>query len=175
MKKVFFTLIAATISMVASAQMYVGGSLGVSSIHDGDADETSTFVEILPEVGYNFTDRWAVGGIIQYRLSDHSYYDLTFMPYVRYTAVKYKNVNLFVDGSVGFGFGKNKKTDKDGTFWDLGLRPGVAVNLNENLSFVAHLGSFGYESSKVDDQKRDSGWGAGIDLSKITFGLYFNF
>ena len=92
-------------------------------------------------------------------------------PYVRYTAVKSKLINVFVDGGVGFGSYKDK-----GTQFELGLRPGVAVNLNENISFVAHVGFVGFESfSPKGDGDSSNTVGVDLDGNNVTFGLYFNF
>lgn len=57
-----------------------------------------------------------------------------------------------------------------------GLRPGVALNLNKKLSFVTHVGFFGYKSAKDKDTKaKVNSWEAGLDGTDITFGLYYNF
>jgi hypothetical protein len=68
--------------------------------------------------------------------------------------------------------------------WGIGVKPGVAVNLNEKLSFVAKLGFVGFESSKpdVDGAKATntftidlSGNGSAFNSNGLTFGLYYNF
>lgn len=64
MKKVFFTLALLFVFIgFASAQFYVGGSFGVTSskIDFGETDQKGTSFKILPEVGYQFSDRWAFG------------------------------------------------------------------------------------------------------------------
>ena len=66
----------------------------------------------------------------------------------------------------------------------VGFRPGVAVNLNDKVSFVAHVGFFGYTHLKIrdgiangfaiEDMKVNS-WNADVDGNNITFGVYYNF
>jgi len=132
-------------------------------------------------VGYSFTDRWGVGISLGYVNKKDYISHFGFIPYVRYTAVKWNNVNLFVDGAVEVGFGKidddydSKYAGQKFSGWGVGLRPGVSVNLNPNCSFVAHVGNFGYESNKYEDYKANGMTTLNLDLSDIDFGLYFNF
>ena len=53
----------AVMSLTASAQVYVGGSVGLW--RDYNANETS--FNLIPEVGYNLSDKWAIGLQIGYR------------------------------------------------------------------------------------------------------------
>ena len=60
--------------------------------------------------------------------------------------------------------------------WSAGLKPGIAVNLNKKVSFVAHVGFAGWQSVKVKGLPKDShAWGANLDGNNITFGAYYNF
>ena len=67
MKKILFTLfLLLGCFSFATAQLYVGGSMGITSskIDFGDADQSGTSFKILPEVGYQLSDRWAFGTTI---------------------------------------------------------------------------------------------------------------
>ena len=181
MKKILMSLFVAAMAMTANAQVYVGGSVGVGSVKLGSHDAETTY-KFMPEVGYNLNSDWAIGVALGYQkgactLGKGAYAQdvdtelLQVNPYVRYTAVKSKLINVFVDGGVGFGSYKDK-----GTQFELGLRPGVAVNLNENISFVAHVGFVGFESfSPKGDGDSSNTVGVDLDGNNITFGLYFNF
>lgn len=48
---------------MAQAQVYVGGSLGVShsKVDFGCSDQSGTSFKILPEVGYQLSDSWSIG------------------------------------------------------------------------------------------------------------------
>jgi hypothetical protein len=95
-------------------------------------------------------------------------------PYVRYTFVKFDKVNLFVDGSVGYKH-ENYAGTKTNTF-GFGLKPGVAVNLNDKLSFVAHACFLGYENEKVKgDDNSTNTFGFNLDGNSLSFGVYYNF
>ena len=184
MKKVFLSLVVLASSLAASAQMYVGGEVGLW--RDYDANNTS--FSIAPEVGYNLSDKLAIGLSIAYDYNylgnDKKVNAIKVAPYARYTYAKFGNVNLFLDG--GFGF-KTYKVSVDGesgdaqNAWEVGLKPGLSVNLTSKLSFIAHVGFFGYRDS--DDSVIDSyrseylGNGIGFQLSgnDLNFGLLYNF
>jgi hypothetical protein len=61
--------------------------------------------------------------------------------------------------------------------WGLGVKPGVAVNLNESISFVAHMGFLGYNSEKpdFDGAKATNTVGLSLDGTDLSFGFYYNF
>ena len=181
MKKVMMTLVAAMITVAASAQVYVGGSLGIGSVKLG-ANDAKTSFKIVPEIGYNINDEWAVGLAIGYqqgecKLGKADYLQETEMklfgvnPYVRNTFLRTKYVNVFVDGGLTY------QTIKDfGSDFQIGLKPGVSVNFNDKLSFVAHIGFIGYETfSPKGDGKSSNTVGVDLDGNNITFGLYWNF
>ena len=54
------TLVAAMFTVCASAQVYVGGNVGIASVDNGHDDDVTVY-SLLPEVGYKFNDNWAAG------------------------------------------------------------------------------------------------------------------
>lgn len=180
MKKFFVAALVAVIAMVASAQdIYVGGSLGVWR----NGSEHETTAAILPEIGYNLSEKASIGTTIGWR-HDHTTGINTnifqIAPYYRYNFFQTSMVNIFVDGGFGIGCGKTKYDGDESdtaTIWNIGVRPGVSLNVNEHCSFVAHLGFLGYEGA--NDAAKDAGyadqWGLNLDASAITFGFYYTF
>ena len=61
-----------------------------------------------------------------------------------------------------------------GNSWSLGLKPGVAVNVDK-FSFVAHIGFVGYENFKPEGGDASSVWGVDFDGNNISLGVYYNF
>ena len=184
MKKIFAVALVAMMAMTANAQIYVGGGIGFQTTsQDGNSD---TFFKIMPEIGYNLNEDWAVGVAVGYgesktttkvngvKLSD-KVKAFEIAPYARYTFAKIDMVNLFIDGTVGYQHTDNAGL-KNNTF-GLGLKPGIAVNLNDKLSFVAHVGFFGYENSKddYDGAEAVNTFGVNLDGSNLSFGVYYNF
>ena len=173
MKKFVMTMVAAVAAMSVSAQVYVGGGVGVANSSDGDNDVT--VYKLVPEVGYSFNSDWAAGVAFGWEgATKGGAKKFSVNPYVRMTLVKNKVVSAFIDGSVGYAHTYNAGYDNDE--FSVGLKPGVALNLNEKLSFVTHIGFIGYEHEKDNriDAKYNS-WGVDLDGRDIVFGLYYNF
>jgi hypothetical protein len=177
MKKILMTLAMGMMALTMNAQMYVGGSFGLQSVTPEVGDGETSF-QILPEIGFQFDEKWGAGVQIGYISDKGGAYDLdaesafAFAPYVRYTALKLKNVNLFLDGGFDYLQSKNPKINIFGVC----IKPGVAVNLNENISFVAHVGFVGFESfSPKGDGDSSNTVGVDLDGNNVTFCLYFNF
>ncbi len=184
MKKLLAIALVALVSLGVSAQnkFYVGGEAGF--VHDGE-DNTNE-LSLLPEIGYNLTDNLAVGTVIGWQYKHFNGEGIStnlfrFNPYLRYTYFKTSNnlVNLFIDGAVGVGLGWTSTDDDDSdtaVVWEIGLKPGVAINLTDRFSLVAHIGMLGYRG--VNDAAKPAYHSkGGLDLSgnNLSFGFYYHF
>lgn len=194
MKKLFLSLIVAICSLAASAQVYVGGQVGLW--RNTDANHTS--FNLAPELGYKLSNQWELGLSIGFA---HNYYDGTKVngfevdPYVRYTVAKAGPVSFFLDGGFGFATAKAKRGDwKSDSFnqWQIGIKPGVKVSLSKKVDFIASMGFLGYRDN--DDVKvtgigdlndfvedaipsvyGEKGFGFDFKTSNLKFGLIYNF
>ena len=174
MKKLLFTLAAAFIAFTASAQVYVGGEVGFWRNWTDGANTTTA--KILPEVGYNLGDKWAIGTQIGWTYKYNNGDDInTFVvaPYARYTYAKFDAVSLFLDG--GFEFGTYKVDDESYNSWGIGIKPGVKVDLTSKLSFVAHAGFFGYRDNDGREVFGGNCFGLDVNGNNLQFGLYYIF
>jgi hypothetical protein len=180
MKKILMTMVAAFAAMSMNAQLYVGGSFAFEawSSQKLAGDKSETVFKLMPEIGYNLTDEWAIGTVIGYQsdkfngVNGVSESAFTVAPYARYTFTKLGKVNLFVDGGVGF----TSASKTDWTELQIGFMPGLAVNLTDNLSFVSHVGFIGYDLLNPDgDDNNISKFGLSLDGTDISFGLYYTF
>ncbi len=179
MKKLFMTLAAAVIAVSASAQVYLGGNVGIASTKIAGQDSKTTY-KVLPEIGYKFNQDWAIGTVIGWGKgtpvtiedADQAVGTFEVAPYVRYTALHTKVVDLFIDGGASY-----KHYNGTGNEWSVGLKPGVAFNVNKNVSIVAHAGFVGYKSYKpsYDNAKSSNAWGIDLDGNNLSLGLYWNF
>ena len=188
MKKILMTLAVAFVAVAANAQVYVGGNVGIASSKNGDADAVTTY-KVLPEIGYNLDQNWAIGTTVGFgkgtpvniekKLEDgmlQNYF--TVEPYVRYTFVRSKYINAFVDGGFGYAhFNHAHGAAASVNAWSVGVKPGISVNLSPKVSFVAHVGFAGWKSAKadVDGAKSSDAWGVDLDGNNVTFGVYYNF
>ncbi|MDO4320513.1 MAG: DUF3575 domain-containing protein [Bacteroidales bacterium] len=182
MKKIIASLILAVASLGAYAQdAFIGGSFGVNR----DITDNQTEFTIAPEIGYKFDSKWSAAVALAY---NYNYNDgrktnvFKINPYARYTYFATENnlVNLFVDGGFGIGFGKTKYEDYDGetvTVWSIGFKPGVALNLTNKFSIVAHMGFLGYEGSNNAGEAAgyDKKFGLNFSTMNLNLGFYYNF
>ena len=200
MKKLFLSLIVAVCSLAASAQVYVGGQVGLWR----NTDDNHTSFNLAPELGYKLSDQWDLGLSIGFA---HEYYKGVKLngfevdPYVRYTVAKAGPVSFFIDGGAGlaggFGFATAKAKYRDwksDSFnqWQIGIKPGVKVSLSKKVDFIASMGFLGYRDNDdvkvtgiggLDDFVEDAipsvygekGFGFDFKTSNLKFGLIYNF
>ncbi len=176
MKKLILAAAFVACALGANAQTWVGGSLGLDFYKLDGADDTQTTFSIKPEVGYTLNEKWdlAIGlGFSSVSnlncVKDANATEFGVNPYARYTFANFDKVGFFVDGGVDLGIFKPKNGDSQTSFF-VGLRPGVKYAASDKITFVAHLGSFGYKS--VQDTYTDFG----LNLTNnIAFGLYYSF
>lgn len=194
MKKLFLSLIVAVCSLAATAQVYVGGQVGLWR----NTDDNHTSFNLAPELGYKLSDQWDLGLSIGFA---HEYYKGVKLngfevdPYVRYTVAKAGPVSFFIDGGFGFATAKAKYRDwKSDSFnqWQIGIKPGVKVSLSKKVDFIASMGFLGYRDNDdvkvtgigdLDDFVEDAipsvygekGFGFDFKTSNLKFGLIYNF
>lgn len=97
-------------------------------------------------------------------------------PYARYTYAKFGAVSLFLDGTFGINTYKVKNASDSMTGWQVGIKPGIRVNLAKNVDFVAHCGFLGYRDA--DDSQSsfgENGFGFNLNGNNLTFGINYRF
>ena len=167
------TLAAAVMAIGVNAQVYVGGGIGVST-RSGDGIDDVTTYKFVPEVGYTFNDDWSAGIAFGWQGSNKGgAKSFSVNPYARFTIFSGKVVSAFLDGGVEYQHQYNGGLDND--LLGVGLKPGIAIKLNNKLSFVSHIGFIGYEQVKDNRSKNKvNSWGVDVDGNNIILGLYYN-
>ena len=168
MKKIFMTMAAMVIAASASAQVYIGGCAGLSSVKEGKADAKMHYA-LVPEIGYQFNKNWEAGLTIGYEGVEDGFNTFELAPYARYTFCSTKLVDLFLEGTVGY---KHYSHDVDG--YEFGIKPGVKVNLSDHIAFVTKVGFLGYQHRDNDGYKVKR-IGLKLDGTDIQFGLNYKF
>ena len=104
-----------------------------------------------------------------YKVSTNAF---ALAPYARYSFYENKIVRLFLDMGFGFSTYKAKHADSVNGF-EIGVKPGLAVKLNDNFSFITKVGFAGYR----DDYYRgeENGFGVGLDTENISIGIECEF
>ncbi|WP_294593397.1 outer membrane beta-barrel protein [uncultured Bacteroides sp.] len=170
MKKIVMFLFVMMVALSVKAQVYVGGTLSVW--HDSDLEST-TFI-ISPEIGYNLNEKWAIGGNIGFaynKVDDVKSTAFAIAPYARYSYYENKIVRLFLDG--GFGISTSKLDDSDSvTGFEVGVKPGIAIKLNDKFSLVAKCGFLGYREDYLTLQ---NGGGLALTSEDLSFGFHLEF
>ena len=171
MKKGLLMLVALLATIAVQAQdIYVGGSFNLWRNSTGN----TTSFKIAPEIGYNFNETWALGAELNY---SHEYESkvtvnaVSIAPYIRWSYYQNDVVRLFLDGTAAIGFEKIKdgNTSKAG---QIGLRPGIAVKLNDHFSFIAKYGFLGYRRNV--NTLGDS-FGLQLTSEDLSIGFHYNF
>ncbi|MBQ7042546.1 MAG: outer membrane beta-barrel protein [Muribaculaceae bacterium] len=168
MKKYFLAAVLAVSSLAASAQIWVGGSLGLG-INDPEEGESTTAIAIAPEVGYTLNEKWDVAVALNFDFvscDGETANAWGIEPYARYTFAQMDKVSFFVDGGLGY-----KTGDFEPDQMYVGFRPGIKLAVNDNLGFVAKLGFIGYES--IEDV--ESNYGLNVGGNDLSFGMYWAF
>lgn len=169
MKKVILVLALTLMAFTAKAQFYVGGSVQFVGMGGGGA-----VFGIAPEAGYNIGSNMAVGASLGFLFGGAgeggTSAALAIDPYFRYYFAQWGPARFFADGHFNFStsFGDNGVSS-----WGVGVRPGVAFQLDEHFSMVTHLARIGYYGG---------GFVAGVNSSLAsivnlapTVGLYYSF
>jgi len=201
MKKIMMTFAAVCVAATMNAQVYVGGTLGLdfqtkmADQTSGD-DATGMTFQIKPELGYNLDEKSSVGIVLGFGISNNSAevmkqatgisyptntkldknaISFQIAPYYRYKFLQFDKVDLFIDAQVGFQY--TKYDEWNNTTFGLGVRPGVAFNASDKVSFVAKLGNgLFFESSKDKDADAVSKFGLSANsLAPLEIGMYYNF
>lgn len=172
MKKTLLAVAFAMVTMVSSAQVFVGGALGLN-VKGGDNVTTTTF-QLAPEVGYVLNENLAFGASFDFnsvgvkvKVADNSTKTSSSVwnlkPYVRYTFYNAGVFSCFVDGVFNLSGGK----DLNENYMGLNLCPGVALSVTDNISVVSRLVSLGWNNFKTKE--------LAFNASFASFGVYYTF
>lgn len=177
MKKLFFAVAAMLVSASISAQVWVGGSLGLDSkSYPQEGRKTNTQFTLSPVAGYALSDAFEVGlsAIVGLSVNEGGVDGVKstkwgLYPFARYYFLGEEKVNLFLEGGVAFS--QTKVGDADAkSLLKVGIMPGIKIPLNENLAIVSKFGWLGF-SKNPDDSKA-----VALSLSSaLSFGLYYAF
>lgn len=162
MKKIILMILFLAGTLAVSAQgWYTGGEVGFWR----DKEMKSTSFSVVPDFGYSFNSHWSAGAKLGFHhVSEPKTSILTIDVYARYTYYTKGIVSLYADGGAGFG-----TIDAEG--FQVGITPGIAVQLNDHFSVLATVGYLGYR----DKYLGESGFGLHLKSSDLKFGFYYSF
>ena len=159
MKKFAIGLAFLLMSVCASAQIDLGGNIGIRVI------DARVVVNISPDIAYRINNSMVVGTYLSYYTGVERF---GVTPYYRWMFCPIGNdIRLFVSASAPMWFGSDYRS--------IGaiVRPGLSWRLAGNAYVAAHIGAFGYNSVTTSDG-RSSSWVGQLDRDTVNVGLYFS-
>jgi len=156
----------AIFAQVDKGQWLVGGSAGFNSSKEGDYKQTT--IEISPDAGYFFINQFAGGLSVMYSHDTQKYSSSktttnTFWlaPFLRYYFMPSgQKVNVFADGSYGFGSSKTTGSSSvSANYYQIKGGPAVFLTPNTALELALYYRSYGGDGYKTD---RNNNFGLSI-------------
>lgn len=179
MKKILLMAVMAIMAVGASAQKwYSGGQVTFGKTTESVSGLKTTQVTVLPEIGYNLTENFAVGSVlgVSYRKAGGEEKTIFKVnPYARYSYFQTERLRLFLDAGVDMGIGRAH--GHTAVEYGIGLRPGVSLNITDRFSLVAHVGFLGYQGGNRPAKRNGApeNWGLDLNSNNLMFGFYYHF
>ena len=179
MKRITFILVllfSITTSYAQEQKGFIGGSASLwNNKYEGNDMDFPVFT-FAPTLGFNINKKAIIGATFLFtyqKLADYyndSYGEIykcfAFAPYFRY--------NYYEKGIIGFlgeiDMGVSK--DDDYTGWELGIRPGIDIRINQHISVEATYGFLGYRNNYMRTQ---NGFGLALTTADLSIGFRYNF
>lgn len=165
------TMAAMVVAISASAQVYVGGTMGLGSTKVGEGDSKMSY-KFVPELGYQLDENWDLGISIGYQGVEDGNHTFEVAPYGRYNFTSDKLVNFFLEG--GFGFAHVGGNGADYDKYSIGIKPGVKVTLSKHVSFISKIGFLGYQQYGEGSAKVKQ-FGLNLNATNVQFGINYKF
>ena len=171
-KRLLVILFFMTLSYAASAQWFVGGSIGGSYSNSKSTNTKAWAVSISPEAGYILNENWAVGGLISYgktvtkvysQYLDKTDVDITLFsinPYAIYAPIKFKNFAVCAEMGVTFA---PSQTGMNFAAFGAYITPLLTYNINEHIFLKTNLDFAGLSVSGTTNGSFSFGASAGGD------------
>ena len=147
-KRLFVISFLMTLSYAASAQWYVGGSIGGSYSNLESTNTTAWAISISPEAGYIINENWAVGGQISYGKavtkveSQHlnkTEVDVDLFcvnPYAIYAPIKFNNFAICAEMGVIFA---PEQSGVDFATFGAYITPLLTYSINDHIILKTEL------------------------------------
>ncbi len=193
MKKFFLVaLLGLAVSASLSAQVFVGGQIGVNTTSTTNknvnpvATTSATLVNINPNVGYKFNDKMSVGGRLGLSFGSTNANTSTFgfgiQPYFRYTVLNFgrfgiaAEANLDISTTTQTQKTANVGVQRNNSFtFSIGALPVLLFALNEHFTLEANINvlnlNLGFGSTKATFTPEGGNAITNTDTSNFNLGI----
>ena len=171
---------------IASAQVYVGGSISgaVKNSSNADVKQNSWSFNVQPAVGYLLNDNWAIGGRISYNLSksktERVGYDyqstsnsnvVVINPYAAYSPLRSGNFALWAEFGLRFA---PKMHSSDYATYGAYIVPALTYDLNDHFVLKSNLGFASLSVSGTSEGGFSFSGSAG-EKNNLSIGVLYKF
>ena len=168
----------------ASAQDYIGGSVGIAGAGNQTSSSGSAWthsISVAPDFGWYFGDKWAFGlrPWVAYSFTSGNgstpteALSLEFNPYARYLMFDFNRFGLWAEASPEIGFQKNWyrldgawASDSRIVRFDIRLVPVLTYDLNDHISLESRLNLFSLAMVGSHTTRKD-----GSAYDTLSYGL----
>jgi outer membrane protein len=170
----------------SSGDVFMSGSISITSSNDKNPDVKKSGFEVMPKVGYFFTENIALGAKFGFASAKAKEAGVTvqddsaveFGVFGRYYFTPASQFSVFTELGVAYTTLEDKiapsvKTNIIGA----GLSVGLNYFVSKNFALEANYAALGITSSKRDTPgaKNVSSFGLGANLSAVSIGLLYKF
>ena len=150
MTKLLMTLAFLAVATTMSAQVSIGGEVGLGTSHTKQTGSSDNTFFIRPEVEYGFNKKFSVGLALGYeyegKTGGEHVNTWSIQPFVRRTFLEVGAFSAFVDGALDFSTSHTRQYKKNTNSIGAFIRPGICYSLTKHISLEAHLGDGLYYS-----------------------------
>ena len=169
----------------ASAQDYIGGSIGIAGAGNQTSSSVSAWthsISVAPDFGWYFGDKWAFGlrPWVAYSFTSGNgstpteALSLEFNPYARYLMFDFNRFGLWAEASPEIGFQKNWrqadvggwKSDSYLVRYEIRLLPVLTYQLTDHISLESRLNLFSLAMVGSHTTRND-----GVSYDTFSYGL----
>ncbi len=180
MKKILLVVSFICATMVASAQLYVGGSLGLGfgSVKDDDGNKlhSTTRFSLFPEVGFSFNEKLDLGISAGFGMNSRKpeggdavkTNSWEVAPYLRYSFVEFGKLKVMGKASLYVNGSKTEQEEKTTSF-GLGIVPVLGYSVSDNFILLANLNFLGLDLSntKIKDGNSTFNFGLNVNTNNV--------
>lgn len=182
MRKFILSAAAVMLCAFASAQVWVGGTVGYSSeSYYRNLDKQNVAI-LRPQVGYSINQNWDAGGIIEFKNTethaDGNKFNFDVKAFGHWNFFHEGNFHMFLNADLGFGVLSPQGYNQKHLCFEVG--PGMKYNVSDHWTLTAMFNGLSFThywrgdlDSYAHCQKNQ--FDLGVSGQALEFGIYYTF